>query len=274
MPELPEVETTARGIAPHITDTTIRAVTIRERRLRQPVTRGFAIKVIDQRIERVTRRAKYILLGMQHGSIIVHLGMSGSLRITKPDTPAEKHDHIDLIVQRKSGELCCLRYRDPRRFGRCIYTPEDPLRHPLLTSLGPEPFAEEFDADYLFRVSRARRGAIKNLIMDSKIVTGVGNIYASESLFRARIHPQRAAGRISKARYARLVPAIQTVLSEAIAHGGTTLRDFVSETGQPGYFRNELNVYGREGELCPCGRAAIKQRVIGQRASYYCACQR
>ncbi len=271
MPELPEVETTRRGIAPHVTGRRIARLLVREARLRWPVEATLARMLAGQRIVAVTRRGKYLLLGLDQGTLILHLGMSGSLRLVAATAPAGRHDHVDLLFD--DGR--CLRLTDPRRFGALIWTRDAALDHPLLASLGPEPLAEDFNGDTLWQAARGRRIAIKVFIMDSHVVVGVGNIYASEALFRAGIHPARAAGRISRARMAALAEAIKAVLNEAIAQGGTTLRDFVGGDGRPGYFRQQLAVYGREGEPClRCG-APIRQQRLGQRASYYCVqCQR
>jgi formamidopyrimidine-DNA glycosylase len=271
MPELPEVETTRRGIEPWIVGRRVAAVSIRERRLRRPITRGLATTLTGQRIETVRRRAKYLLLGTAAGTAVLHLGMSGSLRICRPAPPPGAHDHVDIGFD--DGRI--LRYTDPRRFGLLLWTRDDPLAHPLLARLGPEPLGEDFDGDHLHALSRGRRAAVKNFIMDGRVVVGVGNIYASESLHRAGMHPLRAAGRVSAARYRRLAQSIREVLGEAIEAGGTTLRDFTDSDGRPGYFAHHLNVYGHAGEPCPgCGEP-IRQRVIGQRASYFCInCQR
>ncbi len=271
MPELPEVETTRRGIAPHVTRHAVNDVIVRQSKLRWPIPRGIKQKLVGHRIDSVTRRAKYLLLKFDHGTLILHLGMSGSLRIVKASSTAEKHDHFDLVFD--SGKA--LRLTDPRRFGAVLWTSADPNEHELLKSLGPEPLEQTFDADYLFQRSRGRKTTIKQFIMDGKIVVGVGNIYASEALYLAGINPKSAAGKISRDRYARLVEMIKQVLTAAIKQGGTTLRDFVGGDGKPGYFAQQLKVYGREGEPCPgCGRP-VKQVVLGQRASYFCPhCQK
>ena len=269
MPELPEVETTRRGIARHLQGKRIAAAVVRERRLRVPVTPGIAGKISGQQIETIGRRGKYLLLYLQHGCIIWHLGMSGSLRIVRASHPPAAHDHIDIVFGRKA-----LRFCDPRRFGTVVWCSGDPLRHRLLADLGPEPLGGDFNADYLYRVAHGRRTAVKNLIMNARIVAGVGNIYANEALFTAGIRPQHLAGRISKERCRRLVAAIRTVLEDAIRCGGTSLRDFVREDGKPGYFEQHLAVYHRGGEPCPACATPIKQRIIGQRTSFYCpACQ-
>lgn len=270
MPELPEVETTKRGIEPHLLNRTIKSVVIRHRGLRWPIPANLEKELSGQRVNSITRRGKYILVNVKSGTLIIHLGMSGSMRKTKCSEPAEKHDHVDFVL----GQYC-IRFRDPRRFGAILFTKEDPLQHKLLKSLGPEPLDKAFNAEYLFQRSRDRKVSVKQFIMDSKVVVGIGNIYASESLFYAGINPNRAAGKISKPRYTELVRSIKKVLHAAIKQGGTTLQDFTNSEGKPGYFKQKLAVYGREGEPCiQCGKP-IKHLVQGQRASYYCShCQR
>lgn len=271
MPELPEVETTRRGIAPHITGHSVSNVIVRDARLRWPVPRQLGRQLRGQVINAVERRAKYLLLRTDNGTLILHLGMSGSLRVVPADMPAEKHDHVDIVFD--TGR--CLRLRDPRRFGSIFWTRTDPLQHERLVGLGPEPLAATLNADYLFARSRGRKLAIKQFIMDSHVVVGVGNIYASESLFRAGIHPQAVAGKLGKPRYAKLEAAIKTVIAAAIKAGGTTLRDFTNSDGKPGYFSQQLNVYGRKGEPCPQCGAPIRHVVLGQRATYFCGkCQK
>jgi len=270
MPELPEVETTRRGIAPHLEGLAVSGVTVRQRQLRWPVPKGLGRSLKGQTLRKVSRRGKYLLLGFDRGTVILHLGMSGSLRLVPCDTPAGKHDHVDIAFD--GGP--CLRLTDPRRFGAVLHTRGDPLTHELLARLGPEPLEPGFDGRWLFEHSRKRRQAVKAFIMDSKVVVGVGNIYASEALFLAGIHPRRPAGRISAARYDALAEAIREVLAAAIEAGGTTLRDFIQSDGRPGYFARELHVYGREGEPCPNCGTPIRQEVICQRSSYYCTtCQ-
>ena len=271
MPELPEVETTCRGITPHIIGQTIHSVVIRQPKLRWPISPGIKRLLPGQRINQVSRRGKYLLLQTAIGTVIIHLGMSGSLRIVGQNDVAEKHDHVDFVF----GKNRILRFRDPRRFGAVLWTSRSPYRHKLLSSLGPEPLDDGFNADVLFSISRNRKIAIKPFIMDSKIVVGVGNIYANEALFQAGIRPTTPAGRISLARYQRLVTAIKTTLSEAIEAGGTTLRDFTNGEGKPGYFRQKLQVYGRAGENCTSCGTRIKLIQQAQRATYYCThCQR
>ncbi|MGD9601663.1 MAG: bifunctional DNA-formamidopyrimidine glycosylase/DNA-(apurinic or apyrimidinic site) lyase [Gammaproteobacteria bacterium] len=272
MPELPEVETTRRGVAPHVEGRRVTAVRVRDPRLRQPVPADLAACLVGARLRTVHRRAKYLLFEFPAGTLIVHLGMSGSLRVLPPGTPPQLHDHVDLEFDGRY----CVRLRDPRRFGLVLWTTADPGTHPLLAHLGPEPWDPGFTADYLADLAAPRPGAVKNFLMDGEVVVGVGNIYASESLHRARIHPSRPARRVSRARYGDLVVAVRDVLDAAIRFGGTTLRDFTHDDGTPGYFRNELRVYDRAGEAClQCGEGRIRQRVIGQRMSYFCPrCQR
>jgi len=271
MPELPEVETTRRGIEPHVAGQQVTGVVVRDGRMRWPVPPQLQRKLSGQTIHKVERRAKYLLLRADAGTLILHLGMSGNLRILPCDSPPGKHDHVDIVL----GNGKCLRLHDPRRFGAVLWTRDDPLRHPLLADLGPEPLEDGFDGACLFERSRGRTAPVKQFLMDNRVVVGVGNIYANEALFLAGIHPARAAGRIGRERYERLAQAIKQVLQEAIAQGGTTLRDFLASDGQPGYFSLYLRVYGRTGEPCPaCGRP-ILQIQQGQRSTYYCGhCQR
>lgn len=270
MPELPEVETTRRGIAPLITMKIVTGAIVREPRMRQPVTPQLAEILPGQYLRKVDRRGKYLLLQMDRGHLLVHLGMSGSLRVVSSAKPPQRHDHVDILF----GNIA-LRLRDPRRFGLVLWLETPPLQHPLLAALGPEPLQDEFGGDHLYRASRGRSVAVKQFIMNAHIVVGVGNIYASEALYRAGIHPARAAGRISRKRYGLLSRAIQSVLREAISAGGTTLQDFWREDGRPGYFAQQLNVYGREGEQCSSCGSSLRKEIIGQRSSYYCpGCQR
>jgi formamidopyrimidine-DNA glycosylase len=271
MPELPEVETTRRGIAPHVEGRRIERLRVRDRRLRWPVPPRLEQKLAGATIRRIGRRAKYLLLDTDRGTALMHLGMTGSLRVLPEPAPPNPHDHYDIELD--NGEI--LRFCDPRRFGSLLWGADTPLAHPLLADLGPEPTDDAFTGDYLHSLSRGRRVAIKPFIMTAQVVVGVGNIYASESLFMAGIHPHRPAGRVSVSRYSRLAAAIREVLAAAIRAGGTTLRDFYGSDGQPGYFRHELKVYDREGLACvDCG-SEIRQRVIGQRSSFYCInCQR
>jgi formamidopyrimidine-DNA glycosylase len=270
MPELPEVETTRRGIAPHTLGRRVAEVVVRNPSLRWPVAAELTTLLPGSTVEDIGRRGKYLLLRTEAGTLIVHLGMSGSLRMVQSHETPGKHDHVDIIFD----DALVLRYNDPRRFGCMLWTLEDPERHELLRQLGPEPLQEAFDVDCLYLRSRGRKAAIKTFIMDSHVVVGVGNIYANEALYRAGIRPDRAAGRVSKARYTELVKAIKDVLSAAVEQGGTTLRDFVGGDGKPGYFRQQLNVYDHGGEPCPgCGRQ-LREIRLGQRSTVFCAhCQ-
>ena len=266
MPELPEVETTRRGIEAHILGNTISRVVVRNASLRWPVPRNLSKALAGMKVESLARRGKYLLLGFSSGSVIIHLGMSGSLRIVDCDTARHKHDHVEFVFQNNK----CLRLRDPRRFGAVLYTSKDPLQHKLLAKLGPEPLQRDFSGQHLYTRSRGRKVAVKLFIMNSSIVVGVGNIYANEALFLAGIHPKRVAGRLSAERYDRLAQAIKKVLRAAIKSGGTTLRDFTAEDGRPGYFQQKLNVYGKAGEPCPGCGTPIKHITLGQRATYFC----
>ena len=270
MPELPEVETTRRGLEPLLVGKTIAGLEIREARLRWPVDPSQVSRVRNGRVDTVQRRGKYLIIDTRMGSLIWHLGMSGSLRYLDEPGPPRLHDHVDLLLSTGA----CVRFNDPRRFGSLHFS-EAPEDHWLLARLGAEPLADSFTGEYLQRSARGRRLAIKQHIMNSHIVTGVGNIYASEALFRARIHPRRAAGRISCKRLDALATSIKRVLTDAIDAGGTTLRDFVGGDGRPGYFQQTLAVYGRRGAPCRDCATPIKQAVIGQRATFYCPrCQR
>lgn len=271
MPELPEVETTLRGIQPSLQGRRITDVVVRNASLRWPVPTDVE-KARGQQVGSCRRRAKYLLIETgESGGLMIHLGMSGSLRICDSNDAPRKHDHVDVILD--NGK--CLRFNDPRRFGMFDWWQPPVEAHPLLAGLGPEPLGDGFSGAYLHERSRGRKGAVKNFIMDGKIVVGVGNIYASEALFMSGIHPSRAAGRISLARYVALCDAIRDVLARAIRRGGTTLRDFLNSDGNPGYFAQELLAYDREGQACfQCG-TPIRRKVIGQRSSYYCPrCQR
>ena len=271
MPELPEVETTRLGIAPHIVGQRVVAVRVREARLRWPVAPALARELPGQTIEAIERRGKYILLRAPRGTVILHLGMSGSVRLVPSATPAGKHEHVDIDFA--NGQ--CLRLTDPRRFGSLHWTKEDPLSHELLAALGPEPLAAEFTGAALAARARGRKVSVKQFLMDSHTVVGVGNIYASEALFLAGIDPRRAAGRIAAARFEQLAQAIKTVLAASIKQGGTTLRDFSGGDGKPGYFKQHLRVYDREGEPCTSCGEPIRLIRQGQRASYLCVrCQR
>ncbi|MDG1462291.1 MAG: bifunctional DNA-formamidopyrimidine glycosylase/DNA-(apurinic or apyrimidinic site) lyase [Gammaproteobacteria bacterium] len=270
MPELPEVETTLRGIRPSLLNQQIQKLIVRNRSLRWPVPDGLEAILAGKAVNSLKRRGKYILIGTDAGTAILHLGMSGSLRILDRKTPAAKHDHVDFVLH--SGKI--IRFNDPRRFGSLLWSDQDPSQHKLLAALGPEPLSNDFDGEYLYTIGKQRKVSIKQLIMNSHIVVGVGNIYASESLFRAGIRPTQQAKRLSKKRYLKLVKEIKTVLAEAIEMGGTTLRDFQGSDGKPGYFSIKLKVYGRAEEACDNCGSKIKHIVQGQRATYYCrSCQ-
>ena len=270
MPELPEVETTRRGIAPHVEGRRISAIIVRHPQLRWPIPDTVQLAV-GQPVIAVRRRAKYLLLDTARGTIVLHLGMSGSLTVQPVDKPVLKHDHLDIVLE--SGY--CLRLNDPRRFGACLWqgADEEPLK--LLQGMGPEPLSDTFDGERLFKRSRGRTVAVKNFIMTNAVVVGVGNIYANEALFMAGIDPRRAAGKVSRARYLALGGHIKTVLTHAIEQGGTTLRDFLGADGKPGYFKMQLKVYGKAGEPCQTCSTLIRSVIIGQRNSFYCpSCQR
>jgi formamidopyrimidine-DNA glycosylase len=270
MPELPEVETTRRGLAPHLEGRTVTGVVLRRPDLRWPIPDEVRDLLPGQRIAAVRRRAKYLLLDTSAGSALLHLGMSGSLRVLPAATPVNAHDHVDLALDSRR----VLRFTDPRRFGCLLWQPPG-TTHELLRNLGPEPLSDAFDGDYLFALSRGRKAPVKTFLMDQKIVVGVGNIYVAEALFEAGISPLRVAGKVSRERYARLAAAVKRILAYAIERGGTTLRDFISPDGEPGYFELELSAYGRGGEPCPrCGRV-LKQATIGQRTTVWCGhCQK
>ena len=271
MPELPEVETTLRGLEPHLFGQRITDVVIRTSHLRWAIPKQLPVILRDQTIHRLYRRAKYLLIECDSGTIILHLGMSGSLRVLSVDTPVQHHEHFDLILA--NGML--MRLRDPRRFGAVLWHVGDPTQHPLLAKLGLEPLEHEFDGDYLYRATRTRDAAIKMVVMDHHLVVGVGNIYANEALFHAGIRPQLPASKLSKPRCARLVQTIRDTLAEAIVLGGSSLRDFVGSDGEPGYFQQHYGVYGRAGEMCRACGTTIKQIKQGQRSSFYCAlCQK
>jgi len=264
MPELPEVEVTRRGLAPHLVGQVISAVTVREPRLRWPITR--AVRALAGRKMRgIRRRGKYLLVDCGDGHLILHLGMSGSLRLVRPGTPAGKHDHFDLLA----GDWC-LRLRDPRRFGAVLWTRGDVDRHPLLAHLGIEPLSAALTGARLHQLSRGLRIPVKQFLMDAKRIVGVGNIYASESLFRAGIDPRRRAGKVSLQNYGALAAAIKGTLRAAIKAGGSSLRDFVGSDGESGYFQNRALVYDRAGMPCRRCGAPIKRIVQGARATYYC----
>jgi formamidopyrimidine-DNA glycosylase len=272
MPELPEVETVRRCIEPHVLGRKIVGVTVRDTRLRWPVPANIAATLTGKKITGTARRGKYLLLQLSGGDrLIIHLGMSGRLFVLKPGHPLKKHDHVDIEL---SGAVL-LRFHDPRRFGAVLPWPARAPTHMLIAGMGPEPFSDDFNGDYLFELSRGRSAPVKNFIMDGRVVVGAGNIYAAESLFRAGIRPTKAAGKITRPQYQLLAQKIRDVLSAAIEQGGTTLRDFAGADGAPGYFQQKLFVYGREGEPCQVCKTPIKCLVIGQRSSFYCSrCQR
>jgi formamidopyrimidine-DNA glycosylase len=275
VPELPEVETTRRGIAPYLIGRRVLGVTLRRADLRWPIPPQITALLPGQLIEAVERRAKYLLLHTEAGSALLHLGMSGVLRVLPPDAPVGKHDHVDIALERTPTQARrILRFTDPRRFG-CLLWQAPGETHELLAGLGPEPLTDAFDGDLLWRRSRGRKAAVKLFLMDNAIVVGVGNIYASEALFAAGIDPRRAAGTVSRMRYARLATEVKRILAWAIERGGTTLRDFISPDGAPGYFFRELNVYGRAGEPCHVCGTPIRQVVLGQRSTFWCPrCQK
>lgn len=270
MPELPEVETTRRGLEPHLKKVRIEQIVVRDRRLRWPVPHELERQATGTIVHSVERRGKYLLIQCDNGWMIVHLGMSGRLRVLPHAVAPSKHDHFDLVLS--SGAI--VRFTDPRRFGALLWTREDPGQHPLLRNLAPEPLDSKFDAQWLHTRTRGRVTPIKLAIMNNEIVTGVGNIYANEALFRAGIHPKTRAGRLSRQRCEKLVGAIRQTLLEAISAGGSSLRDFFGTDGSPGYFQQTYNVYARQGEPCyHCG-APIRSSRLGQRSTFYCThCQ-
>lgn len=266
MPELPEVETTRRGIEPLIIHKNISAVTIRNAGLRWPVPELLPDILPGQHVLAVERRSKYLLLRLERGTLLIHLGMSGHLRLIDGGAERRKHDHVELIFD--DGTVLC--YNDPRRFGSMLWTADDPLQHERLRGLGPEPLSDAFTAAYLYGRSRNRCVAVKPFLMDAKVVVGVGNIYANEALFRAGIAPQKLTGKVGRKEFSRLVGAVQDILRLAIDAGGTTIRDFADTDGRPGYFRQELCVYGRSGMPCVNCREPIRRIRLGQRSTYFC----
>ena len=266
MPELPEVETTLRGIEPHLLGRTVTRLVVRNPRLRWRVPARLARELPGQTIQSVSRRGKYLLLSTAAGTAILHLGMSGSLRVLASTHPADKYDHVDIVLD--NGD--CLRLRDPRRFGALLWTRENPLRHKLLKDLGPEPLAPDFRGDYLYEKLRGRKRGIRDSLLDGRVIAGIGNIYANEALFAAGIRPTRHAGSITRVQYDRLTGAIRETLHRAIRAGGTTLRDFRNGHGEPGYFQLSLNVYGRQGAPCPACQTPIRAKRLGQRTAFYC----
>ncbi len=269
MPELPEVETIRSGLEPLLVHSTIVDVCIRQAQLRYRIPADLAICVSGQRITALQRRAKYLQLQVEKGTILIHLGMTGSLRYLSTTQAPERHDHLDFILDKG-----ILRYRDPRRFGLVLWHSTTEPEHRLLGKLGPEPLGDTFTPDYLARRSEGSKRALKSFIMDSHVVVGVGNIYANEALFLARLHPLRPAGELSRAEWETLHRRIIEVLQKAIEAGGTTIQDFVDGSGKPGYFQQQLLVYGRDKEPCSeCG-TTLQKKVIGQRSSWFCpACQ-
>ncbi|MEO6925757.1 MAG: bifunctional DNA-formamidopyrimidine glycosylase/DNA-(apurinic or apyrimidinic site) lyase [Rhodanobacter sp.] len=275
MPELPEVETTRRGIAPYLIGRRVTGVILRRPDLRWPIPAEISELLPGQRIDAVERRAKYLLLHTAVGSALLHLGMSGVLRVLPPDSPVGKHDHVDIMLERMPAQAPrILRFTDARRFG-CLLWQAPGETHELLAKLGPEPLTDAFDGDLLWHRSRGRTAAVKLFLMDNAVVVGVGNIYASEALFAAGIDPRRAAGAVSRARYTRLAMEVKRILAWAIERGGTTLRDFLQPDGTPGYFFRELYAYGRAGEPCRVCGTTIRHTVLGQRSTFWCPhCQR
>lgn len=271
MPELPEVETVMRGLSPHVQGACIQRVRLRCSRLRWPIPDDLDTLLSGHCVQRLWRRGKYLLFELDHGTLIIHLGMSGRLCLVREDTPIQKHDHVDIILADQS----CLRYADPRRFGAILWTSSAPMQHPLLHLLGVEPLTESFTAEYLMQKAANRRRAIKPLLMDSHVVVGIGNIYAAEALFLVGIHPAMPAGMLTLVQAQRLVSACKQVLNHAIDEGGTTLKDFVNGLGTPGYFSQKLNVYGRDGLPCVQCHRPLVFCLLGQRRSVFCEhCQR
>lgn len=271
MPELPEVETTRRGIEPLVLNKLVERVLIHNASLRWPIPELLISVLPGQKVISLSRRSKYLLFDFGLGTLIIHLGMTGHLRLDQASAEKRRHDHVDIVFT----DGTTLRYNDPRRFGAMLWAEGDPLLHPRLTSLGPEPFSAEFNAGYLYQRSRNRKLAVKPFLMDAHVVVGVGNIYASEALFRAGIAPNRPAGKVSKRSYERLVNATVEVLGAAIDAGGTTIRDFADSEGRPGYFKQRLNVYGRSGQPCVTCKTTVKLTRLGQRSTFYCpACQK
>jgi formamidopyrimidine-DNA glycosylase len=270
MPELPEVETTRRGLEPHIVDQTIAKIVIRSPKLRWPIPQSIAKDLPGKKVLSITRRAKYLLVNFDSGTLIMHLGMSGRIQTLSQATEPQKHDHVDILF--KNGN--CLRYTDPRRFGAILWTTSPALEHELLNNLGPEPFDTEFNAKYMMAVARNKNVAVKKFIMESKVVVGIGNIYASEALFASCLHPLRSVKTITLAEWQTFVQHIQRILKQAIKKGGTTLKDFLDTSGKPGYFSQKLQVYGRAKEPCLRCDGAIEAVMVGQRNTFFCShCQ-
>lgn len=270
MPELPEVETTRRGLEPHVVNQVVDKIIIRSPKLRWPIPKSIAKDLPGKKVLSIERRAKYLLVNFANGTLIMHLGMSGRLQTLSKATAPEKHDHVDIIF--KNGK--CVRYTDPRRFGSILWTSEPALEHKLLCDLGPEPFDKKFTGKFMQDLAGKKNVAVKKFIMESKIVVGVGNIYASEALFAACIHPLRSVKNITLSEWQVLVQHIQRILKQSIKQGGTTLKDFLDTSGKPGYFSQKLKVYGRAKEACVTCAAEIQSEVIGQRNTFYCGtCQ-
>ncbi|OOV86172.1 bifunctional DNA-formamidopyrimidine glycosylase/DNA-(apurinic or apyrimidinic site) lyase [Oceanospirillum linum] len=269
MPELPEVETTRKGVSPYCLKQRVKQLIVRQPSLRWPIPGDLSAQICGQQINKVERRGKYLLFHFDHGTLIMHLGMSGSLRVLLANSGGEavnKHDHVDIIME--SGNI--LRYHDPRRFGAILWTDQPVEEHKLIAHLGPEPLSDPFNADYLTQRCTKRKTAIKSLIMDSKVVVGVGNIYANEALFLSGIHPQQAAGSLKPEQLAKLTHNIRKVLQHSIEQGGTTLKDFVGGDGKPGYFAQQLNVYGRAGSECLHCKTELKEIRQSNRSSVFC----
>lgn len=265
MPELPEVETTIRSLQPHLEQATIQDVMIRQHQLRWAIPKNLRQQLIQQQVILISRRGKYLLFQCSSGTLIIHLGMSGSLRLLPQPSAPRKHDHVDIIFNQG-----CLRYTDPRRFGAILWTSANPMQHVLLSKLGVEPLTTAFTADYLYQQTRKRHTAIKVLLMNHHVVVGIGNIYASEALFLSRIHPAMPAHQLTHEQADVLVKQCKRILKKAITRGGTTLRDFSHSDGQPGYFSQQLHVYGRQGLPCSLCQETLQAVVLAQRNSVFC----
>ena len=271
MPELPEVETVRRGIERLIVDQVIKRVICRVPKLRWALDPGLNERLSGQKIQSVSRRAKYLLLHLEEGFLIIHLGMSGILSVVDAEMKPVKHDHVDIVLS--NGQ--CLRLNDTRRFGAVLYSDSDIEKHPLLKMLGPEPLSNDFNDSYLYQRAKNCKSPVKNFVMNQQVVVGVGNIYASEVLFRCGIHPKRPINEISRTQLGKLVIEVKAVLQEAIEQGGTTIKDFQNAEGKPGYFKQQLRVYGREGEPCVSCYTEITKVKLGGRSTFYCAeCQK
>jgi formamidopyrimidine-DNA glycosylase len=273
MPELPEVETTRLGLSPHLEGFSFNAIHIHRFDLRWPIPADLVEKIVNQPILSLQRRGKYLILSFKHGYMILHLGMSGSLRLCPINEPKKKHDHIEFFITTKNISHI-LRFHDPRRFGACLWTAEDYLKHPLIQNLGPEPLSEDFSIDYFFNICQKSSRKIKDLLMDANTVVGIGNIYANEALFQAKIFPSRAANTLTKHDCEKLKAFAQKILTQAIKQGGTTLKDFVSGKGKPGYFQQELNVYGREGLSCKICQTTLQSLPLSRQTVFCPQCQK